>query len=109
MKYEFTGETKSILGCTLRRIRAIKDFGNVKKGDMGGWIENERNLSHDGNAWVADEACVFGNARVFGDVYIFRNVLLSGDASASGKIKIYGNGWLCGKTLKQYNIIIDEA
>jgi hypothetical protein len=38
MKYEFTGETKVVLGVTLRRIRALVSFGAVVKGQIGGWI-----------------------------------------------------------------------
>ena len=60
-KYEFTGEVKLHLGRTLHRIRACVSFGIVEKGDEGGWIEKEENLSHDGNAWV------YGNAHVYGD------------------------------------------
>lgn len=59
-KYEFTGETKEFLGITMRRIRAIKSFGDVKAGDIGGWIEKDSNLSHDGNAWVSGDARVYG-------------------------------------------------
>lgn len=59
MKYEFTGETINHYGATLKRIRVIKDFGNVKKGDLGGFIESEKNLSTD-----SDNACVYDNARV---------------------------------------------
>ena len=64
-KYEFTDEKKTIGEHTLHRIRAICDFGDVKAGDIGGWIENEDNLSHDGYCWVYDEACVYDSARVF--------------------------------------------
>lgn len=55
-KFEFTGETKVLCWCTLRRIRALVDIPThcVKKGDLGGWIENDKNLSHDGNAVVCD-------------------------------------------------------
>lgn len=60
-KYEFTGESKELNGVTLHRIRAIKDFRNVKAGDLGGWIEKESNLSHYGDAWV------YGNAEVYDD------------------------------------------
>lgn len=56
-KYEFTGETKIRCGITLHRIRALKDFGVVCAGDIGGWIEKESNLSHEGNCWVYGEAC----------------------------------------------------
>lgn len=49
-KFEFTGETKTISlffrTATLHRIRAVAEFGLVKIGDLGGWIEKEENLSH---------------------------------------------------------------
>lgn len=67
-KYEFTGEVKNIGGKILHRIRAVRDIleHNVKAGDLGGWIEKEANLSHDGSAWVSDEARVYGEAQVAG-------------------------------------------
>lgn len=65
-KYEFTGETKEFCGKTLRRIRALKDFGSVKAGDVGGWIEKENNLSVSGSAWVSDSARVSDSACVSG-------------------------------------------
>lgn len=40
-KYEFTGETRKIGDITVKRIRAARDFAEVKKGDFGGWIEKE--------------------------------------------------------------------
>lgn len=53
-KYEFTGETKVMAGVTLKRIRALISFGFVAKGEIGGFIEDEKNLSHGGNARVTD-------------------------------------------------------
>ena len=49
---------------TLYRIQAIRDFDNVKTGDIGGYIEKESNLSHDGNCWVFDSALVCDSACV---------------------------------------------
>ena len=49
-KYEFTGETRKVHGSTLNRIRALRDFADVKAGELGGWIEKEDNLSHEGTA-----------------------------------------------------------
>ncbi|RGT76045.1 hypothetical protein DWX07_10245, partial [Agathobacter rectalis] len=67
-KYEFTGETKEIKllfrTAVLHRIRATVSFGFVKIGDLGGWIEKEENLSHEGKAWVCGDAKVWGNAEV---------------------------------------------
>ena len=42
-KYELTSETKVINGVELHRIKALKSFGNIKEGDLGGWIESEKN------------------------------------------------------------------
>lgn len=59
-KFEFTGENKVWCGYTLRRIRALVDIPThcVKKGDLGGWIEKDKNLSHDGNARVSGNTVV---------------------------------------------------
>ena len=58
MKYKLTAEAKMWCGHVLHRIEATEDFNCVKAGELGGWIESEKNLSQDGNAWVS------GNARV---------------------------------------------
>lgn len=79
-KYEFTGEVKVVFGVTLHRIRAAVSFGIVIKGELGGWIEKEENLSQNGNAWVCGNAWVYGNARVCGDddYIVFKNWWSSG-------------------------------
>ena len=62
-KFELTAEfVTNVFGKKLFRIKAIVAFGNVEKGELGGFIENEDNLSHDGNAWVSGNARVSGNA-----------------------------------------------
>ena len=88
-KYEFTGETRTWTGRTLHRIRAVRDFGDVKAGDLGGWIEKESNLSHDGNAMVYGDAEVYGNARVSGNAMVFD------DAKVYGNARVYGNAEVC--------------
>lgn len=62
MKYRLTEETKKINGIILHRIECVTAFGNVKQGDLGGWVEKEDNLSQDGRAWVSGDALVYGNA-----------------------------------------------
>lgn len=71
-KYEFTDESKPYPGKGIRvyRIRAVRDFGIVRAGDLGGWIEKESNLSHDGNCFVYDDAIVCGNAVVSDDAIV---------------------------------------
>lgn len=82
-KYEFTGETKQagILGnITLKRIRATMEFGTAKIGDLGGWIEKEENLSHEGNATVCGDAVVYGNATVCDDAVVYGDAAVCGNA-----------------------------
>ena len=135
-KYKLTDETIGFEGKTLYRIEALKDFGEIKKGDKGGFIESENNLTHDGTAWVSDDACVYGsahvydnarvynNARVYGDAYISRNACVfgyacvrgnawvydnacvSGNAHVSGDTRVYGNAHLYGNAYVFDNAIV---
>ena len=78
MKYSFTDETIETHFGTLRRIRAEIDFGEIKAGDLGGFILSEENLAQSGDAWVYGNAQVSGNAQVYGD------------ARVSGNAQVYG-------------------
>lgn len=90
-KYELTGEVKVKFGVTFKRIRALIDFGNVKKGELGGFIEKEENLSHENNAWVYDDAWVSGNAEVYDDAWVYGNAWVYGDAWVYGNAEVSGN------------------
>ena len=72
-KYKLTNETIKVYDKTLYRIEALKDFSDMCKGDKGGFIEDEHNLSHDGNSWVYGNAMVYGNGMVYGDAKIENN------------------------------------
>ena len=61
-KYEFVdGDTITTpSGKTLRRIRALVAIGlSVEAGDLGGYIESEKNLSTSGNARVKKQSDIF--------------------------------------------------
>ena len=79
-KYELTDETIVSYGCTLHRIRALKDFADVKAGDLGGLIEKEGNLSQDGECWVCGDARVYDRAWVFGDAWVCGDARVYNDA-----------------------------
>ncbi|AJD93057.1 hypothetical protein JMA_37390 (plasmid) [Jeotgalibacillus malaysiensis] len=79
---------------TLYRIRALKDnlLHSVKKGTLGGWVEHENILSHEGNAWIANESCVGGKTIVQDDACI------SGNAMVFGESEIKGSAWVGGSS-----------
>ena len=46
-KYKLTEEKREVYGRTLFQIKATASFGSIYKGDKGGWIEKESNLSQE--------------------------------------------------------------
>lgn len=88
-KYELTDEEIEFNGHILYRIRALKDFGDVQEGDLGGFIESEDNLSHEGNCWIGDEVKVFGNAKVYENAEVTDNALVFGNAEVYGVAEVY--------------------
>lgn len=65
-KFELTTDSKVVFRRKMFRIKALVSFGDVEKGEIGGYVEKEENLSHAGNAWVSGDAMVYGNARLSG-------------------------------------------
>ena len=49
-------------------------FSDIEKGEIGGYVESETNLSQYGDAWVSGNAWVYGNA----DYIVFKNTWSSG-------------------------------
>lgn len=119
-KYILTDETKTFEDKVLHRIKAVRDFGIVKAGDLGGWIEKEENLSHEGCCWVADEAEIHDNAQicetsrvcddvlVFGDAIVRGNTVINGNARVRGSAVINGNAIICGNAVINGNARICE-
>jgi len=84
-------DKKTHEGKPLFQVKALIDFYIFKKGDLGGYIEKEKNLSQEGNAWVSGNAWVHGNARVSGNAWVHGNARVYGDARVSG------NAWVSGR------------
>ena len=92
------------------RIIALKDFSDVRKGDKGGLIEKESNLSQYGDCWIYGGAIVRGDARVWGfaqvsgDAIISDNARVSESAKVGGNAKISGNTWVGGNACVSGNV-----
>lgn len=110
-----------------RRIIALRDIPrySVKKGDLGGWVESERNLSHEGDCWIRDNArvdcraqvcgnaLVFDNAQVYGSALVDGNALVSdnarvyGQAQVGGNAHVGGDAWVDGRAQVDDNAVVD--
>ena len=110
-KYELVKDDGIIIGSSwLYRIRALKHIqisanlymANIKPGDLGGYVESEDNLSHEGTCWVNDDAKVYGKA------FVYENACITGNASVFGHAKVYGNAFIGGKSIVRDSAMIHE-
>ena len=103
-KYELTEEKIKINeNKTLYRIKALRDFGDVKVGDLGGFVQSKNNLSQKGSCWIYDNAkisdfasiydhaIINGTARICDSAIIFGDVVISDSAVISGSAIIFGS------------------
>jgi NDP-sugar pyrophosphorylase family protein len=120
-------------GMILHRIKALKDFNDVKAGDIGGYVQSEYNLSQYGTSWIygdarayskaivlnnailKDEACISGNAILMDNAIVGGSCCIKGcarvgeDVELEGAIQVYGNAYITGSgILKRYEDIIDS-
>ena len=95
-KFELTTDTKIHFGRKLFRIKALVSFRNVQVGDLGGYVESEKNLSQSGDAWVYGDAEVYGNAWVCGNAWVYDNAWVCGNAEVYGNAEVCGDAWVCG-------------
>lgn len=114
-KYVLTDETRVEFGTVLYRIKAVRAFDEVVEGQLGGFVESEYNLSHDGNCWIAqnalamnrskvrqnawlmDECKLMAFADISGDVCLFDRVVLHGKVVVYGSVQIYGDTTIGGR------------
>ena len=95
-KYKLTKESIIYFGKPLYRIEALKDFGNVNKGDKGGYVQSEENLSQEEDCWISDNAKVFDSAVVYNNAQVFDDAIVAGNAQVCGNAKVYGNALVFG-------------
>ena len=101
-KFELTAENKlNWFGHELYRIRALIAFKTtngekIDIGDLGGYVESEKNLSHDEKAWIFGDAEVWGAAEVYGNAKVLGNAEVWGDAKVWGDAEVYGNAKILG-------------
>lgn len=105
MKYEILYDNHILFeGKTLYQIKALRDivpsnhsFPKIFKGDLGGYVETEKNLSQEGNCWIYKNSKVFGLATV------------QDDAIAWGHTYIQDNAIVCNNAVIKTSMIYDSS
>lgn len=109
-KYELLTDCPiEINGHPVYRIKALRDFGLVKKGDLGGYIESERNLGHLGLCWVYDNAVVYGDAQVYGDAGIHNKAKVYGHACILEHVNICDESEVYGRAIVSGYVKVKDA
>ncbi len=78
------GDTRRTLW--LRQIEALHDFADVKAGSVGGWLEQESQLSQHGRCWIYDE-----NSLLYGDASVAEDAILTGECVLNHGARVDGN------------------
>lgn len=123
-KFKLTNESKIFHNTAVFRIQATESFDEIKKGQLGGFVQSLDNLN--GNAWIGEEAIVFekarvrgrsrvrgraviyGNAHIFGDSRIYENANLFDSVVVKGNSRIFGNTYLYGAAIVDENAMISS-
>lgn len=93
----------------LHRIRALQDVReDVHQGDLGGFVESERNLSQEGSCWIYDNALAGENSRVIEQSTLhwacraLGSSIISGDAPAGSECMGFRQRHRCRRNRHQY-------
>ena len=100
----------------LHRIQALIDVNEkVPKGTLGGFVENENNLSQEGTCWIYDDAICCENGEVKEEAALYDGSLVRGYAVVTGDTTFYDRAvakrdcYICGGEIKENAIISGKA
>lgn len=91
-KYELLTEPNN----NLLRLRALKSFGNIKEGQLGGLVGSGKNLSQKGTCWVYPGASVYMGAKVYGQALVYGNAQVRGDVIVRERAHIFEDATVFG-------------
>lgn len=95
--FRLTEETLEVFGVKVYRIECTRDSLYAKKGSLGGFVENEYNITDNG--WVTDNAVVTADAVVSDRAQVSGDARITDRAIVSGKARIAGNAVVGGKAV----------
>ena len=104
-KYEILKDTEKVfLGRKVYRIKALKDFSDIKKGDIGGYVESEKNLSQEGDCWIYGKAVACDNSEVCDNAVVYGNSIARDNSKICDYAIVKNHAIVC-----DYAIVKDYA
>ncbi|HDG1680891.1 TPA: LbetaH domain-containing protein [Kluyvera ascorbata] len=111
-KYRLSDETRSVQigepgareSVVVRQIIALQDFADVSAGSLGGWVENELSLSHDGECWIYDQ-----NSLVYAGARVTENARITQPCEISHQAEVGGNAWVQASRISHHARVNGDA
>lgn len=99
-KYKLTKIiTQLPCGIILHRIEALRDIREgVKKGDLGGWVQTEWNLSQNNTSWIYGEAKCYHHGKVMKKAILYDHAVVHDIAVLTDEAKVGGTTIIRGNT-----------
>lgn len=101
-------DTREYKGRTLHRIRSNKDFADVRVGQLGGWVEDQWNLSQEGRCWIYDEAVVMDNATVRHDAQVRNLAEICDNAWVAEEARVTDDAIVCDHAMVSGKALIQN-
>ena len=114
--YDKVGNLWRIMACNTIWMSIYGGGITVWEGELGGWVESEDNLSHDGKCWIYDDAKSIGHAKVKDNALVKHASIVEqyaevfGDAVLNEFTTVSGNARVCDKAVTFGNVfVVDDA
>lgn len=102
-KYHLTDNMEFYEGKVVYQIRACRDFGDVKNGDLGGWVTSHASLSHEGNCWIDDQSYLIGDNIRIGEDAVLKNTIVT------GRVIILGSSLIENSDFNGLDILVESS
>lgn len=96
-------------GHNLYRIEALKNFGHIIAGDIGGYIEKEDNLSHYYSCWIHNNAKVMDDARVHDNAQVCNEAVIKEDAEIFDEVTVFDKAIISGNVSLFHEVEISNS
>lgn len=113
MKYKLNATRKTLSNNTpIFQIEALKDFNDVKKGDLGGFVQSEHNISQAGDCWAYNNAWVISNGQLLDNAtakdnsFISQNGVVCHNATITEFSEVGGKAFVGGDTIVRGEVIV---
>lgn len=114
-KYKLSKKKKNHENLIVYQIEALKPFTFyyddmfriIRKGEKGGWIESEHNLSQEGSCWI-DNSVIVENARIEDDALVIDSIVC-GNATVKDSAVVKNSSYLTENVLIEKQAIIDRS